>query len=217
MPYLERMAHFNFIKTLFSDDMRARQEKAGSRASYARAEAGVTGPDVLGEKEEAFIALRDSFYMASITENGWPYVQHRGGPAGFLKMLPGNRLAFADYQGNKQYLSTSNLAAHPRVALIVMDYPNRRRLKVIGTARLVELDEDPALVTSLMTPGYKAVPERAFVIDVIGLDWNCPQHITSRFTEEEVKAGLQPMIAELHQLRAEVERLRALLPVNSGE
>lgn len=211
------MAHFNFLKTLFSDDMRARQEKAGSRASYARAEAGVTGPDVMGEKEEAFIALRDSFYMASITENGWPYVQHRGGPAGFLKMLPGNRLAFADYQGNKQYLSTSNLAARPRVALILMDYPNRRRLKVIGTARLVELDEDPALVTSLMTPGYKAVPERAFVIDVIGLDWNCPQHITPRFTEEEVKAGLQPMIAELHQLRAEVERLRALVPANSGE
>lgn len=211
------MAHYNFIKTLFSDDMRARQEKAGSRKAYAKAEESVTGPDVMGEKEEAFIPFRDSFYMASVTENGWPYVQHRGGPAGFLKILPGNRLAFADYQGNKQYMSTSNLVANPRVALIIVDYPNRRRLKVIGHARLVELDEDPELVSSLMMPGYKAIPERAFVIDVIGLDWNCPQHVTPRFTEEEIKAGMQPMIAELHQLRAEVERLRAIVPQTKGD
>ena len=207
----------NFLHTLFSDAARDMQAKAGSLAAYARMEAAADGPDQMGAKEAEFIPLRDSFYMASVTEKGWPYMQHRGGPAGFLRILPGNRLAFADYQGNKQYLSTTNLIAEPRVALFLMDYPNRRRLKIIGTAHLVEIDEDPELVTSLMTPGYKAVPERAFVIDVIGLDWNCPQHITPRFTEDEIKQGMRPLIAELNQLRAEVAQLRALLPATPNQ
>jgi hypothetical protein len=173
-------------------------------------EEGATGqPDIMGDKEAEFLAERDSFYMASVTDKGWPYVQHRGGPAGFLKLLPANRLGFADYRGNRQYVSTTNLLAEPRVSLFLMDYPNRRRLKIIGTARIVELHEDAALVTSLMTPEYKATPERAFIIDVVGFDWNCPQHITPRFTEAEIAAAIQPLNTELNQLRAEVETLRA--------
>ena len=200
----------NYIHTLFTDAARAMQDREGSRPSYARMEEGATGaPDVMGEKEAEFIAARDSFYLASVTDKGWPYMQHRGGPAGFLKLLSGNRLGFADYRGNRQYVSTTNLLSEPRVSLFLMDYPNRRRLKILGTARIVELDDDAALVTSLMTPEYKATPERAFVIDVVGFDWNCPQHITPRFTEAEIAQAVGPLNAELNQLRAEVESLRA--------
>lgn len=200
----------NYVHTLFTDAARAMQEADGSRPSYARMEEGADGtPDAITEKEAEFIAARDSFYIASITDKGWPYVQHRGGPAGFLRLLPGNRLGFADYRGNRQHVSTTNLITEPRVSLFLMDYPNRRRLKLLGMARIVTAEEDAALVASLMPDGYKAVPERAYVIDVIGFDWNCPQHITPRFTEAEITAAIQPLTTEINQLRAEVETLRA--------
>lgn len=200
----------NYVHTLFTDAARAMQEVDGSRPAYARMEEGADGtPDAIGPKEEEFIAARDSFYIASVTDKGWPYVQHRGGPAGFLRVLSGNRLGFADYRGNRQHVSTTNLMAEPRVSLFLMDYPNRRRLKLLGMARIVTADEDPAIVASLMPDGHKAVPERAYIIDVIGFDWNCPQHITPRFTEAEIAAAIQPLNAELNQLRAEVESLRA--------
>lgn len=200
----------NYVHTLFTDAARAMQEADGSRPSYARMEEGADGtPDAITEKEAEFIAARDSFYIASITDKGWPYVQHRGGPAGFLRLLPGNRLGFADYRGNRQHVSTTNLITEPRVSLFLMDYPNRRRLKLLGMARIVTAVEDAALVASLMPDGYKAVPERAYVIDVIGFDWNCPQHITPRFTEAEITAAIQPLTTEINQLRAEVETLRA--------
>jgi len=199
----------NYVHTLFTDTARAMQEADGSRASYARMEAGATGePDQISASEAAFIAARDSFYLASVTSEGWPYMQHRGGPAGFLKILPGNRLGFADYRGNRQHVSSSNLIAEPRVSLFLMDYPNRRRLKILGRARIVSADADPALVAALMPDGYKAVAERAYVIDVVGFDWNCPQHITPRFTEAEIAQAITPLTTEIAQLRAEVERLR---------
>lgn len=205
----------NYIRTLFTDAARALQEQAGSRAAYARMEQGGNGgPDILGKKEAMFLAARDSFYIASVTADGWPYVQHRGGPAGFLRMLGGNRLAFADYRGNKQYISTANLQADPGVSLFLMDYPNQRRLKILGRAKTVALDQDPELVRSLVDADYEAVPERIFVIDVIGFDWNCPQHITPRFTEAEVAAAVTPLTAELEQLRAEVAQLRSRLDVS---
>lgn len=150
--------------------------------------------DLLAARETDFIAARDSFYMASVSEDGWPYVQHRGGPAGFLRRLAGNRIGFADYGGNRQNLSTANLAADDRVSLFLMDYPNRRRLKLIGHAHG---SDDPADIATLMMPGYAAEPERAFLIDVIGLGWNCPQHITPRFTEAEIKRGTQPLVDDL--------------------
>lgn len=200
----------NYVRTLFTDAARAMQEADGSRASYARMEEGGDGtPDSITAKEAEFIAARDSFYIASVTPEGWPYVQHRGGPAGFLRLLTGNRLGFADYQGNRQHVSNSNLVAEPRVSLFLMDYPNRRRLKILGQARITSATDDAALVASLMPDGYKAMAERAYVIDVVGFDWNCPQHITPRFTEAEIAAAIQPLNAELNQLRAEVESLRA--------
>lgn len=200
----------NYIRTLFTDAARALQPQAGSRGTYARMEEGGGGsPDLLGKKEAMFLAARDSLYIASVTADGWPYVQHRGGSAGFLKLLDGNRVAFADYPGNKQYISTSNLQAEPRVSLFLMDYPNRRRLKILGKANIVEPDEDPALVASLINPEDKAMIERIYVIEVIGFDWNCPQYITPRFTEAEIAAAVGTLTAELEQLRSEVVQLRA--------
>jgi len=193
-----------FLHTMFGPGARALQEAAGSRASYARMEAGAGERDLLTDREADFIAARDSFYMASVTEDGWPYVQHRGGPAGFLRRIAGNRIGFADYRGNRQYLSAANLAADDRVALFLMDYPNRRRLKLIGHARG---STDPDEIAALMTTGYAADPERAFVIDVIGFDWNCPQHIMPRFTEAEIREGLEPLHEELARLRARIAEL----------
>ncbi len=202
----------NYRHTMFSDAVKAVQERHGSRASYLKMDADADGtPDALTAKEIGFIALRDSFYMASVTAHGWPYMQHRGGPAGFLRHMAGNRIGFADYRGNRQYLSTANLAGNDRVSLFLMDYPNKDRLKLVGHAHSVELADDPALVTSLMPEGYRATPERAFLIDVIGWEWNCSQHITPRFTEAEISAAIQPMAAELNQLRAENAALRARL------
>ncbi|MGF7154890.1 pyridoxamine 5'-phosphate oxidase family protein [Novosphingobium gossypii] len=196
-----------YLHTMFGPRARALQEADGSRASYARMEAQAGPLDVLTDREAQFIAARDSFYMASVTENGWPYVQHRGGPTGFLRRIEGNRIGFADYRGNRQYLSTANLAADDRVSLFLMDYPNQRRLKLIGHARS---SEDPAIMAALMHSGYAAEPERAFVIDVLGFDWNCPQHITPRFTEAQISRSTQPLIDELARLRSRVAELEGM-------
>lgn len=198
-----------YLHTMFGEGARALQAAAGSRASYARMEANAGDADILTSRELDFIDARDSFYMASISEDGWPYIQHRGGPAGFLRPVAGNRIGFADYQGNRQYLSTANVAADDRVALFLMDYPNRRRLKLIGHAHA---SEDPADIAALMMPDYAAKPERAFLIDVIGYDWNCPQHITPRFTQAEIQHATQPLLDELAQLRARIAELEGPKP-----
>ena len=200
----------NYRRTLFDDAVKAAQEQRGSRDLYARLDAGADGsPDPLTDRELGFIALRDSLYMASVTAGGWPYMQHRGGPPGFLRHIGGNRLGFADYRGNRRFISTANLSVNDRVSLFLMDYPNRDRLKLVGHAHSVELADDPAAVTALMPEGYRASPERAMFIDVIGWEWNCSQHITPRFTEAEIAAVIRPMAAELNQLRAEIAALRA--------
>lgn len=208
------MAH-NYIHTMFGPGALARQQAAGSRASYARMAADADGtPDMMGEAEAAFIAARDSFYIASVTEHGWPYVQHRGGTPGFLKTLSGNRLAFADYRGNRQYISAANLSADARVALFLMDYPNRRRLKLIGIASIVERSDDPAMVDGLVSEDSGTITERAIIITVAGYDWNCPQHITPRFSEEQIAKAVAPLHAEIARLRAEMDRLHA--PLDQG-
>jgi len=160
------------------------------------------------EREGAFIALRDSFYLASASQTGWPYIQHRGGPPGFLVMLDPMTLGFADYRGNRQYITLGNVADDDRVALFLMDYPRRRRLKVLAHMTPHDLPAEPSLAARLATPGYRAVPERGFTLRLEAFDWNCPQHITPRFTASEVEEATVPLRARLALLEAENASLR---------
>jgi hypothetical protein len=175
---------------MFSDSAKQLQERFGSRASYERMSRFGEGEQVVGPDEAEFIAARDSFYMSTVTPDGWPYVQHRGGPTGFLKVIDEHSVAFADFSGNKQYISAGNLSVNDRFALFLMDYPNRTRLKIIGHAQIVEPGEDPALEAQIAPPnsGAKRGPkvERIFRLHVVGFDWNCNQHITQRFSFEEL-------------------------------
>jgi uncharacterized protein len=166
--------------------------------------------------EMEFIAARDSFYMATVSETGWPYVQHRGGPAGFLRIIDDKTLAFADFRGNRQYISLGNVAANDRVALFLMDYPNRRRLKIYARIEVTDLTADSALAEKLALPGYKAKPERVYLLHLEAFDWNCPQHITQRFTEAEIDAALTPVRARIAQLEAENKMLREKLDAGNG-
>jgi predicted pyridoxine 5'-phosphate oxidase superfamily flavin-nucleotide-binding protein len=175
---------------MFSPAAKALQELHHSRASYERLAAFGPSHDALTSDEVDFIAARDSFYLGSVTEDGWPYIQHRGGPAGLLHVLDGKLLAFADFAGNKQYVTAGNLASNDRVALFLMDYPHQARLKIIGHARIVDLGEDPALEAKLRHPADPAKVERIFLISVVAYDWNCSQYITPRFTKEEYERGI---------------------------
>ena len=203
-----------FSHLAFTPAVKELQAKYGSRQAYARA----AGPDVLdtlGENEEEFLAARDSFYMASIGATGWPYVQHRGGPAGFVGVLDPHTLGFADYRGNKQYISLGNIAGDDRVALIFVDYPSRLRLKILAHAEVITRESDPATLAQLVVPGYDAPIERGFLLHLEGFDWNCPRHITPRYTEEQVEADLAPLVEEMAKLRAENEELRARLAMSA--
>ncbi len=202
-----------FAQIAFTPAVRVVQQRQGSAAAYARFLAPETDPaNLLGPEEAAFIAARDGFYQATVSETGWPYVQFRGGPPGFLKVLDERTIAYADFRGNRQYVSTGNLTGDDRISLILMDYPNRRRLKLQGRARLVAAAEDPDLVAELQDASYRARPERAVVITIEGLDWNCPQHIPVRLTREEMEPHLAPLNDELARLRAENAALKAALP-----
>jgi predicted pyridoxine 5'-phosphate oxidase superfamily flavin-nucleotide-binding protein len=189
--------------------VKAFQEARGSRRGYARMESGADSHAALGAREAAFIAERDSFYLASVSETGWPYVQHRGGPAGFVRVLDEKTLGFADFAGNRQYVSVGNLSGDDRVSLFFMDYPNRTRLKLLGRAERIELGQQELLV-QLTLPGYPAHVERGFRIHVEAYDWNCPQHITPRFTAAEVEAARAPLRERIAELEA---RLAAALEV----
>jgi predicted pyridoxine 5'-phosphate oxidase superfamily flavin-nucleotide-binding protein len=203
------MTH-GFADIAFTPAVQALQEKHGSRAQYARMQALASGNASLGPRESAFIAQADSFYLATVSETGWPYVQHRGGPRGFLKALSPTQLAFADFRGNRQYVSAGNVARDDRASLIVMDYANRQRLKLLGHLHFVDVAQaDPALVTAVELPDYSARVERVAIVDVEGFDWNCPQHITQRFTLEQVEAASRPLRERIAALEAE---LRALHP-----
>ena len=191
-----------FAEIAFTDSVKAAQNRYGSRKANTGFELDVDRRDTLGGQEVAFLAGRDSFYIASVGENGWPYVQHRGGPKGFLKVLDEKTLGFADFRGNRQYISVGNLNADGRVSLFVMVYPNRARLKLWAWARVVHADEDPALLARLELPGYKARVERGIVLTVAAIEWNCPQHITPRYTQEEVERLIAPVIEENRLLQA---------------
>jgi len=184
------MAH-RFAEIAFTDGVKAAQERYGSRAANARREARA-GPNAeLSDREAAFIAARDSFYLATVSESGWPYIQHRGGPTGFLKVVDARTLAFADFGGNRQYVSVGNAERNDRVSLFLMDYANRLRLKLLGRIEFHGLgDAPPELVFEVELPGYRARVERVAVIRVEAFDWNCPQHITPRYAVEEFAAGV---------------------------
>jgi predicted pyridoxine 5'-phosphate oxidase superfamily flavin-nucleotide-binding protein len=206
--YDRRMAG-NFLKTLFRPAGDAMRQAAGSAPAYARMIAhAAPGRDPLTAREAHFLAQRDSFYLATRTGDGWPYIQHRGGPAGFVKLVDDGHIGFADYAGNKQYLSTSNLTEDSRVALFFMDYPNQRRLKMIGTAVVHRPGDNRELTQRLTDPDTAAHVERLIVISVVGWDWNCPQFITPRFTEAEVTAATGPLQAEIGRLRAELAAIK---------
>jgi uncharacterized protein len=172
--------------------------------------------DTFTPEAAAFIAERDSFYMATVSETGWPYIQHRGGPRGFLKVLDEKTLAFADYRGNRQYISVGNLAANDRAALILVDYPTRTRMKLYTHVESLPLDADPALTERVALPDYRARPERILRLRLEAFDWNCPQHITPRFTEAEIAEAVQPLRQRLSALEAENTELRAELAALKG-
>ena len=178
---------------------------------YGKAQATRPAPerDALTEDEISFIQSRDSFYMASVSESGWPYIQHRGGPAGFLRVLGPTSLAFADYKGNRQLLTTGNVAGNDRVALFLMDYPQRTRLKILGHARIEDAREHPELVAKFAEADAQAAVERIFFVDVVGFDWNCPQHITPRFTLEEIKPLVAPLQARIAELEGQLKERKS--------
>jgi len=181
---------YGFLDIATTPSVRQAQRDNGS-AGYWSDFGGHREFDRFTDAETQFIAERDSFYMATVSETGWPYVQHRGGPKGFLRVVDDRTLAFADYRGNRQYISIGNLAAESRASLILMDYAGRRRLKIFARAETRSLADDPALAARLATPGYKAVAERAMVLHLEAFDWNCPQHITPRYTPAEFEAALR--------------------------
>ncbi|MCI4592260.1 pyridoxamine 5'-phosphate oxidase family protein [Sphingobium sp. BYY-5] len=195
------MSH-GFLDIAMTPSVRAAQAEMGADAQWATL-SGNRAFDRFTANEANFLAARDSFYMASVSEEGWPYVQHRGGPAGFLKMVDDRTLAFADYRGNRQYISTGNLAANDRACLILMDYPRRARLKIYAHVEKLALDADPVLSDLVMDKDYKARAERIFRLRLAAFDWNCPQHITPRFTEREIEQAVRPLHARLAELEAE--------------
>lgn len=201
-----------YAEIVFTDAMKARQKRAGSLKSYDRMAAQSRGEDdAIGEAEAAFIAARDSFYMASITADGWPYVQHRGGPGGFLKVVGPRTLAFADFTGNKQYVSAGNVDGDDRVSLFLMDYPAKRRLKIAGRARLVERN-DPSFPAEIIDAGYDAPVERAWFVEIVAFDWNCPKYITPRYTEADIGPTVNDLIARIADLEARLELAAATKP-----
>lgn len=197
-----------FAEIAFTPLVKQQQEKRGSRHLYERVERSNDLGDRLGAPEQAFIQERDGFYMASVSETGWPYIQFRGGPKGFLHVLNPQTIAFADLRGNTQYISVGNLHHDDRVALFLMDYAHQSRLKILGRVKIHEGDAEALkLIESLRMASVKSPVERALLIHVEAFDWNCPQHITPRFTEKELAAMLEPMQRRLKDLEAENRRL----------
>ncbi|MBL8448094.1 MAG: pyridoxamine 5'-phosphate oxidase family protein [Zoogloeaceae bacterium] len=186
----------------FTSAVRQTQEANGTREHGRRLEAR-SEARLLGDRERAFIAGRDSFFLATVNQAGWPYVQHRGGAPGFLKVLGPSTLGFADFRGNLQYVSTGNLATDDRVSLILVDYPRRWRLKIFGRARILELDAAPVdLAQSLTDAGYDATVERLTLIEIEAFDWNCSQHIPQRFSRDELAPLIHPLEDRIAQLEA---------------
>ncbi|MGV0627384.1 pyridoxamine 5'-phosphate oxidase family protein, partial [Mycolicibacter minnesotensis] len=195
----------------FTEAVRDVQRAHGSHTFYDRKRiqgAATPGSDALTDVEKDYLAERDSFYLATVSETGWPYVQFRGGPTGFLRVVDDRTIGWADFRGNLQYISSGNVTADERVALIAMDYPHRQRLKIYGRARIVTAEQEPTLIDRFADPAYGAVVERAVLITVEAFDWNCAQHITERFTLAELEEHLAPLRDRIAALHAENVQLR---------
>jgi uncharacterized protein len=202
------MSH-KFFDLTFTESVKKAQEKYGSRRNYARFEGGQ--PDFYGlmDAERDFIEQRDGFYLATAGENGQPYIQFRGGPPGFLKVLDDQTLGFADFRGNLQYISVGNLSMNKKAALFLMDYANQRRLKILAEVEVKDARDAPELIEKLAVPDYKAKVERAMILHLEAFDWNCPQHITPRYTMEEIRQMIAPMNEHIARLEKEIEDLKA--------
>lgn len=200
----------NFAEIAFTEAVKKLQEKHGSRKSYERMEK-FSIVDGLTSNEITFIQNRDSFYLASIGVKEFPYIQHRGGPKGFLKILDSKRIGFIDFIGNKQYVSVGNIATNNNVSLIMIDYPTRTRLKIFAKAEVVELKDNPELFEFLNLEDYKFRPERMIVFNIEAYDWNCPQHIKPRYTVDEINDAFLPQQDYMEKLEAEIRELKEKL------
>ncbi len=198
----------NYAEIAFTDAVKEMQEKHGSRKAYERLEKHNI-VDGLSVNEMEFIRNQDSFFMASFGTGNFPYIQHRGGPKGFLKVLDSKKLAFIDFTGNKQYISIGNLATNKNVALIMVDYPNKARLKIYAKAEIVELKGNMELFEFLVPDDYKFTPERMLILHIEAYDWNCPQHITPRYTVEEIEKALAPQREYIAKLESELKKMKS--------
>jgi uncharacterized protein len=207
---------YGFLDIAVTPSVRAAQAQMGADGLWTDFK-GHRAFDQFTEAEATFIADRDSFYMATVSETGWPYIQHRGGPRGFLKIVDDRTLAFADYRGNRQYISLGNLAADDRACLFLMDYARGARLKIYARVETVALDADPDLTRLVTTPDYRVKLERVFRLRLEAFDWNCPQHISPRFTEPEIAEAVRPLRDRLAELEAENAELRARLFPNGDQ
>jgi uncharacterized protein len=190
----------------FTPAVKAIQARKGSREAYARVEQHGGWRTEIDDKLSAFLAETNSLYFATASADGQPYIQHRGGPKGFVKILDSNTLVFADYSGNQQYITQGNLTENPKAHIFLMDYAHRRRVKIWGEARVV--DDDPALLESLMPKGYKARPEQVIVFRISAWDTNCPQHIPQKFDAADVAAALASRDARIAELETELAALK---------
>jgi predicted pyridoxine 5'-phosphate oxidase superfamily flavin-nucleotide-binding protein len=194
-----------YLDLTFTESVQRAQTQYYGRAGKI---VGAPDRDLLGQAEAEFIAARDSFYLGTISESGWPYIQHRGGPTGFLKLLNPTTLAFADYKGNRQLLSTGNLSVNDRVSLFLMDYKNRERLKILGHARVEDACADPELIAQLIDPKLRPNVERLVFIDVVSFDWNCPKYITPRYSVAEVEEIVNPLRTQIVDLEAQIRTVK---------
>ena len=200
----------------FTPAVKAIQARKGSRDRYAQMEQRGGWRTEIDENLTAFLAGQDSMFLATASADGQPYIQHRGGPKGFIRILDKNTLAFADYAGNRQYITQGNLSENPKANIFLMDYAHRRRVKIWGEARVI--DDDPALLQSLMPRGYKARPEQAILFRISAWDTNCPQHIPQKFNADDVAAALAARDGRIAELESELAAVKARLspPERSG-
>lgn len=199
-----------FQQIAFTNSVKAVQERYGTRRHYAKFEGGRDTNDRIGDAEADFVEQREGFYLATVGEEGQPYIQFRGGKPGFLKVLDETTLGFADFLGNLQYISVGNASVNNKAALFLMDYANRRRLKILGEVEFHAAADRPDLIEKFADPTYEAKVERAAIIHIKGFDWNCPQHITPRYTMDEVRAMVQPLYDRIESLEAEVAKYKGL-------